>query len=191
MLLVMETLINFILLGVFFLLFGIYGIYNTVVARKNQVENAFGAVEAQLKRRRDLIPNLVEAVKQYMAYERDLLEKLTQLREQAEKAQGEERLKAEGELSRVLGQVWARLEAYPDLKASGNFLQLQAALTEVEDSIAAARRFYNQAVTDYNNVLEQIPFAPIARAMGLTRKSVFTIPEEERAAPNLGELFGR
>jgi len=191
MLLVMETLINFILLGVFFLLFGIYGIYNTVVARKNQVENAFGAVEAQLKRRRDLIPNLVEAVKQYMAYERDLLEKLTQLREQAEKAQGEERLKAEGELSRVLGQVWARLEAYPDLKASGNFLQLQAALTEVEDSIAAARRFYNQAVTDYNNVLEQIPFAPIARAMGLTRKPVFTIPEEERAAPNLGELFGR
>jgi LemA protein len=191
MLLVMETLINFILLGVFFLLFGIYGIYNTVVARKNQVENAFGAVEVQLKRRRDLIPNLVEAVKQYMAYERDLLEKLTQLREQAEKAQGEERLKAEGELSRVLGQVWARLEAYPDLKASGNLLQLQAALTEVEDSIAAARRFYNQAVTDYNNVLEQIPFAFIARAMGLTRKPVFTIPEEERAAPNLGELFGR
>jgi len=162
-----------------------------VVARKNQVENAFGAVEAQLKRRRDLIPNLVEAVKQYMAYEQDLLKRLTQLREQAEKAQGEERLKAEGELSRVLGQVWARLEAYPDLKASGNFLQLQAALTEVEDSIAAARRFYNQAVTDYNNVLEQIPFAFIARAMGLTRKSVFTIPEEERAAPNLGELFGR
>jgi LemA protein len=187
MLLVMDTLI-FILLGFFFLLFGIY---NTVVARKNQVENAFGAVEAQLKRRRDLIPNLVEAVKQYMAYERDLLEKLTQLREQAEKAQGEERLKAEGELSRVLGQVWARLEAYPDLKASGNLLQLQAALTEVEDSIAAARRFYNQAVTDYNNVLEQIPFAFIARAMGLTRKPVFTVPEEERAAPNLGELFGR
>jgi len=186
--LLVDTLI-LILLGVFLLLF--VWTYNTVVARKNQVENAFGAVEAQLKRRRDLIPNLVEAVKQYMAYERDLLEKLTQLREQAEKAQGEERLKAEGELSQVLRQIWARLEAYPDLKASGNFLQLQAALTEVEDSIAAARRFYNQAVTDYNNVLEQIPFAPIARAMGLTRKPVFTIPEEERAAPNLGELFGR
>jgi LemA protein len=176
-----------VLIGVL-LLFLIWA-YNTVVARKNQVENAFGAIEAQLKRRRDLVPNLVEAVKQYMAYERDLLEKLTRLREWAERAEGEERFKAESELSQALRQIWARLEAYPDLKASGNFLQLQAALTEIEDSIAAARRFYNQAVTDYNNVLEQIPFAPIARAMGLTRKPVFTIPEEERAAPDLGELF--
>ncbi len=165
--------------------------YNTVVARKNQVENAFGAVEAQLKRRRDLVPNLVEAVKQYMAHERDLLERLTRLRERAERTEGEEHFKAEGELSQALRQIWARLEAYPDLKASKNFLQLQAALTEVEDSIAAARRFYNQAVTDYNNVLEQIPFAPIARAMGLARKPVFTIPEEERVAPDLGELFRR
>jgi LemA protein len=176
-----------VLIGVL-LLFLIWA-YNTVVARKNQVENAFGAIEAQLKRRRDLVPNLVEAVKQYMAYERDLLEKLTRLREWAERAEGEERFKAESELSQALRQIWARLEAYPDLKASGNFLQLQAALTEIEDSIAAARRFYNQAVTDYNNVLEQIPFAPIARAMGLARKPVFTIPEEERAAPDLGELF--
>jgi LemA protein len=165
--------------------------YNTVVARKNQVENAFGAVEAQLKRRRDLIPNLVEAVKQYMAHERDLLERLTRLREWAERSEGEEHFRAESELSQTLRQVWARLEAYPDLKASGNFLQLQAVLTEIEDSIVAARRYYNQAVTDYNNALEQIPFAPIARAMGFTRKPVFTIPEEERAAPDLGELFRR
>jgi len=165
--------------------------YNTVVARKNQVENAFGAVEAQLKRRRDLIPNLVEAVRQYMAHERDLLERLTRLREWAERTEGEEHFKAESELSQALRQIWARLEAYPDLKASGNFLQLQAALAEVEDSIAAARRFYNQAVTDYNNVLEQIPFTFIARPMGLARKPVFTIPEEERSAPDLGELFRR
>jgi LemA protein len=163
--------------------------YNTVVARKNQVENAFGAIEAQLKRRRDLVPNLVEAIKQYMAHERDLLERLTQLREWAERSEGAEHFRAESELSQALRQFWARLEAYPDLKASGNFLQLQAALTEVEDSIAAARRFYNQAVTDYNNVLEQIPFTFIARAMGLTRKPVFTIPEEERAVPDLGKLF--
>jgi LemA protein len=183
-----STLI-FVFFGVFLALF--VWVYNTVVARKNQVENAFGAVEAQLKRRRDLIPSLVEAVKEYMAYERDLLERLTRLREWAERTQGEEHLKAEGELSRVLGQVWARLEAYPDLKASGSFLQLQAALTEVEDSIAAARRYYNQAVTEYNNALEQIPFAPIARAMGLARKPVFTVPEEERAVPDLGELFRR
>jgi LemA protein len=189
MLLVNTLILVFVFLGALLALF--VWAYNAVVARKNQVENAFGAVEAQLKRRRDLIPNLVEAVRQYMAHERDLLERLTRLREWAERTQGEEHLKAEGELSRVLGQVWARLEAYPDLKASGNFLQLQAALTEVEDSIAAARRYYNQAVTDYNNVLEQIPFAFIARAMGLTRKPVFTIPEQERSNPDLGELFRR
>jgi LemA protein len=189
--LLMNTLILVFLVFLGALLALFVWAYNTVVARKNQVENAFGAVEAQLKRRRDLIPNLVEAVKQYMAHERDLLERLTRLREWAERTQGEEHFKAESELSQALRQIWARLEAYPDLKASGNFLQLQAALTEVEDSIAAARRFYNQAVTEYNNVLEQIPFAPIARAMGLARKPVFTIPEEERAAPDLGELFRR
>jgi len=164
--------------------------YNTVVARKNGVENAFGAIEAQLKKRRDLIPNLVEAVKRYMAHERDLLDRLTELRERAERTEGEEHFRAEGELSRVLAAFRLRAEAYPDLKANQNFLQLQAALTEVEDSIAAARRFYNQAVTDYNNALEQIPFTFIARPMGLTRKPVFTIPEEERALPDLGRLFG-
>jgi len=185
-------LVNTLILVFFGVLLALFvWAYNTVVARKNQVENAFGAVEAQLKRRRDLIPNLVEAVRQYMAHERDLLERLTRLREWAERTEGEEHFKAEGELSKVLGQVWVRLEAYPNLKASGNFLQLQAALTEVEDSIAAARRYFNQVVTDYNNVLEQIPFAPIARAMGLARKPVFTIPEEERAVPDLGELFRR
>ncbi|WP_022799473.1 LemA family protein [Thermus islandicus] len=166
--------------------------YNTVVARKNQVENAFGAVEAQLKKRRDLIPNLVEAVKQYMAYEKDLLEKLTRLREALEGTKdAEEALRLEGELSRALAALRLRAEAYPDLKASQNFLQLQAALTEAEDSIAAARRFYNQAVTEYNNVLEQIPFAFFARALGLSRKPVFTLPQEEREAPDLRGLFGR
>ncbi|WP_337844655.1 LemA family protein, partial [Thermus sp.] len=115
--------------------------YNTVVARKNNVENAFGAVEAELKKRRDLIPNLVEAVKAYRDYERELLERLVALRERAAKAGSpEEELKAEGEIGRLLPRLLARLEAYPDLKASANFLQLQAALTEVEDSIAAARR---------------------------------------------------
>ncbi len=164
--------------------------YNTVVARKNEVENAFGAVEAQLKKRRDLIPNLVETVKAYRDYERDLLERLVELRERAARAGSpEEELKAEEEIGRLLPRLMARLEAYPDLKASGNFLQLQAALTEVEDSIAAARRFYNQAVTAYNNALEQIPTNLFARMMGLERKPVFTIPEEEREPPDLGRLL--
>ncbi|GAA6756413.1 LemA family protein [Thermus thalpophilus] len=166
--------------------------YNALIARKNQVDNAYGAVEAYLKKRHDLIPNLVEAVKRYMAHERELLERLVELRERAKEAEGkgpEEAFRLEGELSRLLAQVRLRAEAYPDLKASQNFLQLQAALTEVEDSLAAARRFYNQAVTDYNNAIEQIPGRFLAPLMGLGRKPVFTIPEEERERPDLGKLF--
>ncbi|GLV48812.1 hypothetical protein TJA_19150 [Thermus sp. LT1-2-5] len=165
--------------------------YNALIARKNQVENASGAVQAYLKKRHDLIPNLVEAVKRYMAHERELLEKLVELRERASRAgPTEEGLKLEGELSRLLAQVRLRAEAYPDLKASQNFLQLQAALTEVEDSLAAARRFYNQAVTDYNNAIEQLPGRLLAPLMGLGRKPVFTVPEEEQAKPDLGRLLG-
>ncbi|GAA5335359.1 MULTISPECIES: LemA family protein [Thermus] len=168
--------------------------YNALIARKNQVENALGAVEAYLKKRHDLIPNLVEAVKRYMAHERELLERLVELREKASMAlregKPEEDFRLEGELSRLLAQVRLRAEAYPDLKASQNFLQLQAALTEVEDSLAAARRFYNQAVTDYNNAIEQLPGRLLAPLMGLGRKPVFTVPEEERERPDLGKLFG-
>ncbi|MCS7174098.1 MAG: LemA family protein [Armatimonadetes bacterium] len=184
------------LLGIAILVaLGLLLTYNGLIARKNAVENAFGAVEAQLKKRYDLIPNLVEAVKRYMAHERELLERLTLLREEAERARArgnaEEEFRLEGEVGRLLGQLRLRAEAYPDLKASGNFLQLQAALTETEDSLAAARRFYNQAVTDYNNAIEQFPGLLLARPMGLVRKPVFTLPEGERERPDLGELFGR
>ncbi|MDW8091999.1 MAG: LemA family protein, partial [Meiothermus sp.] len=168
--------------------------YNGLIARKNAVENAFGAIEAQLKKRYDLIPNLVEAVKRYMAHERALLERLTALREEAERARArgevEREFRLEGEVGRLLGEIRLRAEAYPDLKASANFLQLQAALTEAEDSLAAARRFYNQAVTDYNNAIEQFPGLLLARPMGLARRPVFTIPEGERERPDLGRLFG-
>ncbi|TBH20810.1 LemA family protein [Thermus thermamylovorans] len=164
--------------------------YNALIARKNQVENAFGAVEAQLKKRRDLIPGLVAAVQAYMAHERELLERLTRLREAAAgAATPEEEFRLEEEVSRLLREVRLRAEAYPDLKASQNFLQLQAALAEAEDAIAAARRFYNQAVTEYNNAVEQVPTLLYARLMGLGRKPVFTLPEEERLPPDLGRLF--
>jgi LemA protein len=172
------------------IIIGFILIYNTVISKKNNVDNALGAIDAELKKRRDLIPNLVESVKAYMQYEKELLEKITRLRESAEKTiNSEERLKIEQELSKALYNLKLRFENYPELKASQNFLQLQATLTDIEESIAAARRFYNQAVTEYNNILEQIPFTFIAKMLKLQRKEVFTIPEEEKANVDIGELL--
>jgi LemA protein len=164
--------------------------YNSLISKRNNVENAAGAIDAELKKRRDLIPNLVESVKTYMQYEKELLEKLVRLREEAEKATDAEiKFKLEQEISKTLNAVKIRAENYPELKASQNFLQLQVALTDVEESIAAARRFYNQAVTEYNNAIEQIPYNLFAKMLGFQRKQVFTIPEEERSSINIGELF--
>jgi len=164
--------------------------YNTVISKKNNVDNALGSIDAELKKRRNLIPNLVESVKAYMQYESDLLEKITRLRESAEKIEdSEKRLQIEQDLSKALRTLAVRFENYPQLKASQNFLQLQATLTDVEESIAAARRFYNQAVIEYNNTLEQIPFTFIAKMLRLQRKEVFTIPEEERVDINIRELL--
>ncbi|WP_027891829.1 LemA family protein [Calidithermus chliarophilus] len=166
-------------------------LYNGLVARKNQVDNAFGSIEAMLKKRYDLIPNLVAAVKQYMAHEANLLERVVALRSQAMGAPSPEaKFKAEGELSAALRGLMVQVENYPDLKANQNVLQLQAALNEAEEQISAARRFYNSAVTDYNNAIEMFPSSLIAQSMRLERKPVFTIPEGERAAPNVGQLFG-
>jgi LemA protein len=169
---------------------GFISVYNIVISKKNNVYKALGTIDAELKKRRDLIPNLVESVRTYMQYEKELLEKITRLREFAEKTtNSEERLQIEQELSKALNILKLRFENYPQLKASQNFLQLQATLTDVEESIAAARRFYNQAVTEYNNILEQIPYTFIAKMLRLQRKEVFTIPEEERSNINVGELL--
>lgn len=111
------------------------------------------------------------------------------MNQQKKTTSSEEKLQMEQELSKALNTLKLSFENYPQLKASQNFLQLQATLTDVEESIAAARRFYNQAVIEYNNILEQIPFTFIAKMLGLQRKQVFTIPEEERANINIGELL--
>jgi len=182
---------NLVLLSVLaIIVIGFILTYNTVISKKNNVDNALGAIDTELKKRRDLIPNLVESVKTYMNHEKELLEKITRLRESAEEIEDpEKRLQIEQELSKALQSLKVRFENYPNLKANTNFLQLQATLTDVEESIAAARRFYNQAVTEYNNILEQIPFTFISKMLGLQKKEVFTISEEERANINIGELF--
>jgi len=181
-----EIVITVVVILVLYLIY----VYNSLISKKNNVENAAGAIDAELKKRRDLIPNLVESVKAYMQYEKELLEKIVRLREEAEKATDvEAKFKLEQEISKTLNAIKIRAENYPELKASQNFLQLQVALTDVEESIAAARRFYNQAVKEYNDAIEQIPSNFFAKRLGFQRKQVFTIPEEERSNINIGDLF--
>lgn len=167
--------------------------YNSLINKKNQVENIFASVDTQLKKRYDLIPNLVASVQQYMEYERSILEKVTQLRTQAMKPNisDEQKIALDAQMSAALGSIMVAVENYPDLKANENIMQLQNTLHEVEAQIAAARRAYNQAVTDYNNALEMVPTNFMAQWMHYTRKTVFEISDDERKNVNIKELFNR
>lgn len=165
--------------------------YNTLIARKNQIDYAQGAIDALLKKRFDLIPNLVATVKEYATHERGLLEKVTELRSRIGQARSDdERMGLEGQMSGLLGRLLVQLEAYPDLKANQNFLQLQAALNEIEEQISAARRAFNAAVVEFNNAIEMFPSNLVAGWMGLKRRRVFEVAEAEAAAPNVSNLFG-
>lgn len=168
-------------------------IHNGLVSHKNQVEYAFGGMDAMLKKRYDLIPNLVSTVQQYAAHERELLENITSLRTQAldSNLSNDERVELDNQISGAMGKIMVAVESYPDLKANENFLHLQRSLNEVEEQISASRRAYNAAVTDYNNAIEMFPGSMLAGRMRLQRKKVFEIPETERQNVNVGELFNR
>ena len=165
--------------------------YNSLVAKKNQVENIFASVDTQLKKRYDLIPNLVATVSKYMEHEKSLLENVTKLRAQANKSNisTEKKMALDAKMSSALGSIMIAVENYPELKANENVMHLQHSLNEVEEQISATRRAYNQAVTDYNNALEQIPTNFIASAMNYHKKDVFEISEVERKNVNVKELF--
>ena len=164
--------------------------YNTMVYKRNAVSAAYSSIDVYLKKRRDLIPNLVSTVKAYMKHERELLENITRLREQIEKTQDvNQKINLESQLSNALAVIKARVEAYPELKADKSFLQLQATLTEIEDSIAASRRFYNDAVYDYNTYIQQFPFFIIANILGFKQAEFFRISEAERQNVDVNELF--
>jgi len=169
----------------------IIGLYNSLIRMKNDVENAFASVDVMLKKRVDLIPNLIETVKSYMKHEKSLLNELTELRAQAVsgKIHGDERIALENKITKGISGVMVAVENYPDLKASQNFLQLQAAWNEVEEQISAARRTFNAAVTAFNNKVETFPSNLMAGIMGYKRKQVFEIPESERANVNAKNLF--
>jgi LemA protein len=167
--------------------------YNSLVAKKNQVENIFASVDTQLKKRYDLIPNLVAAVSKYMDHEKSLLQEITKLRSDANKPNisEKEKIELDAKITQALGSIMIAVENYPDLKANENVMHLQRSLSEVEEQIAAARRAYNQAVTDYNNALEMIPTNFMANAMGYLPKDVFVITESERKNVNVSELFNK
>lgn len=167
--------------------------YNSLVGKKNQVENIFASVDTQLKKRYDLIPNLVASVQEYMSHEKEVLESVTSLRAQAIKPElaDTQKIDLDNKFTQAFGSLMVAVEAYPELKANENVLQLQASLNEVEAQIAASRRAYNQAVTDYNNAIEMIPTNFMASAMNYKRKDVFVIEETQRENINVKELFDK
>ena len=181
-----TPLIILIILAIVFIL-----MYNSLVAKKNQVENIFASVDTQLKKRYDLVPNLVASVSKYMEHEKSILEDITKLRSEANKPNisNEHKMALDSKMSAALGSIMVAVENYPDLKANQNVMHLQHSLSEIEEQISAARRAYNQAVTDYNNALEQIPTNFMASAMNYRMKDVFVISEGERQNVNVKELF--
>lgn len=172
---------EFLLLIVIVIAFWFIATYNGLIVFRNRTKEAWSDIDVQLKRRYDLIPNLVETVKGYATHERELFEKVTQARSQAMGAQGiKERGEAENVLSSTLKSLFAVAENYPDLKASANFLELQKEITDTEDKIQASRRFYNTNVRDLNTKIETFPTNIIASMLGFVKMEFFGANEAER-----------
>jgi LemA protein len=161
-------------------------VYNRLVKLRNRIEAAWAQIDVQLKRRHDLIPNLVETVKGYAAHERETFENVTKARQQAVAASGvENQAQAENMLTAALRQLLAVAEAYPDLKANQNFLALQEELTGTEGRIAFSRQFYNEQVLSYDNSLEQFPTNIVAGMFNFEPKPYFEAEEAARSVPRV------
>jgi LemA protein len=165
----------------------VIAIYNRLVRLRNRSENAWAQVDVQLRRRYDLIPNLVEAVKGYAAHERGTFEEVTKARTAAQQAQGvQEQAQAENLLTQAIGRLFAVAEAYPELRATENFQQLQAQLAETEQKIAIARQVYNDAVLTYDNALETVPTNIVAGIFNFAPREYFEVEEPAaREAPRV------
>ena len=159
----------------------VISIYNGLVSMRQRVNQAFADVDVQLRQRHDLVPNLVETVKGYAAHERGTLDDVIKARNSAMSAQGPAQVSAaENQLSGALGRLIALSEAYPDLKANANFQALQAELSDIENKIAAARRFFNNAVQEYNSGTQRFPAALFASSLGFAPKEFFDLGEERK-----------
>jgi len=169
----------------------IISMYNGLIRKKNEVQNAFGGMDVQLKKRYDLIPNLISTVKQYMTHERELLTKVTELRGKAmsENLSSDAKVDLDNQITGAMKGIMVAVENYPELKSNTNFLNLQRTMNEVESQISAARRAYNAAVTDFNNGVQMFPSSIIAGMMHLAPKKVFEIQEVERQNYDAKSLF--
>jgi len=165
---------------------GIIGIFNALIGLRNRVNNAWSQIDVQLKRRTDLIPNLIETVKGYAKHEKEVFMQVTQARAAMVGAQSvKEKAEANGMLTGALKSLFAVAEAYPELKANTNFLQLQEELSGTESKIAYARQFYNDSVLELNNKVQQFPSNVIAGMFGFAIKDFFGISETEKAVPKV------
>ncbi|MDP2641289.1 MAG: LemA family protein [Candidatus Yanofskybacteria bacterium] len=182
----MDTPIIAGILGAVLVLWVVFS-YNRLVSLRNRAKEAFSDIDVQLKRRYNLVPNLVETVKGYAAHEKGVLEEVTKARAQAMGARGvEDRTKAENMLSETLKSLFAVAENYPDLKASANFLELQRELRDTEDKIMAARRFHNTTVMSLNTSLESFPTNILANMFGFKQAAFFEVETEtEKEAPSV------
>lgn len=171
----------------------IIGIYNGLIKRRNEVDNAFGGMDVQLKKRYDLIPNLVASVKEYAKHEKELLNQITELRASVLKPglSVNEKIALDNQLSGALKNMLISVENYPELKASENFIFLQRSLNEVESQISASRRTFNAVVTDYNNGIQIFPNSLIAGMMSMKTKEVFTVPQAERENVDVSKMFNQ
>ena len=176
-----------IILGVLVVLvLMVVGVYNGLVKSRMQTREAWSQIDVQLKRRNDLIPNLIETVKWYAKYEGDTLAKVTQLRQQVAQASSPaEAMAASDALSRQVAGIFAVAENYPDLKANTNFMQLQEELTNTENKISYARQLYNSVTSNYNVKLETFPTNVIAGMFGFKQAEFLQVPEEEKAVPKV------
>ncbi len=178
----------YILLGLLVLtMVSVVALYNRLVKNQNLVQEGWSGIDVQLKRRADLIPNLIETVKGYLDHERGLLERVTELRAQSLKPSSPgEKGRVEGMLTSALGNLFAVAENYPDLKASQNFLELQRALADIEEQLQLSRRYYNGAVRNLNILVDSFPSNLVARAFGFQRAEYFELEEPgDRAVPRV------
>lgn len=180
-----------IILGILLLIFVF--LYNSLIRKKNSIDNTIGSMDAMLKKRYDLIPNLVETVRQYTKYEEKVQVEITELRTKAASANltSDQKVEIDNKLSQIMSGLMVSVENYPDLKANQNFLNLQSSWNEIEEQISAARRTFNAVVTDYNNSVEMFPSNFVAYLMGLKTRKVFEIPEQERQNISARDLFNK
>ena len=163
-----------------------FSTYNKLITLRNRKDDQFSQIDVQLKRRSDLIPNLVETVKGYAKHESDTLEGVISARNAYNTATtNDEKMKASGEITNALNKLFALSEAYPDLKANTNFMSLQNDIKDTEDKISAARQFYNDTVLTYNNKVETIPSNIVANISGFKKSEFFQIDEKEKETPKV------